>query len=46
MLSLINYIVWVIRMKIVLKVYKVWEVIEGEEIIEGDKNNMIIVLLF
>lgn len=40
-----NYIVWVIRMKIVFKVNKVWEVIEFG-IKDEDKNNMAIALLF
>ena len=45
MLGAANYTVWTIRMKIALKVHKVWEAIE-EETTEGDKNNMAIALLF
>lgn len=30
MLNTTNYTVWVIRMKILLKVHKVWEVVENE----------------
>lgn len=45
MLGAANYTVWAIRMKIALKVHKVWEAIE-EETTEGDKNNMAIALLF
>ena len=45
MLGTANYTVWAIRMKIALKVHKVWEAIE-EEAIDGDKNDMAIALLF
>lgn len=45
MLNTTNYTVWAIRMKIALKVHKVWEAIE-EESTEGDKNDMAIALLF
>ena len=45
MLTATNYTVWEIRMKIVLKVHKVWEAVEEEEP-NGDKNNMAIALLF
>lgn len=45
MLDSANYTVWAIRMKIALKVNKVWEVIESGTKDE-DKNNMAIALLF
>ena len=45
MLTMTNYTVWVIRMKIALKVHKVWEAIE-EEATEGEKNDMAMALLF
>ncbi|XP_048596513.1 uncharacterized protein LOC125578211 [Brassica napus] len=45
MLTATNYTVWEIRMKIALKVHKVWEAVEEEEP-NGDKNNMAIALLF
>lgn len=45
MLSSANYTVWAIRMKIALKVNKVWDTIEpGND--DDDKNNMAIALLF
>lgn len=47
MLNPTNYTVWAMRMKIALKVHKVWEVIETElEMTDAEKNNMAIVLLF
>ena len=45
MLTATNYTVWAMRMKITLKVHKVWEVIESEST-EIDKNNMATALLF
>lgn len=45
MLNSSNYTVWTIRMKILLKVHKVWEVIENDSQ-EIDKNNMAIALVF
>lgn len=45
MLNAANYTVWAIRMKILLKVHKVWEIVETETI-ESDKNNMAIALIF
>lgn len=36
-----NYTVWAMRMKILLKIYKVWDTIEDE-----DKNNTAIGLIF
>lgn len=47
MLTSTNYTVWAIRMKIALKVHKVWEVVEVEpETPDAEKNNMAIALLF
>ena len=40
MINETNYTVWAIRMKITLKVHKVWEAIK-EDITEGDKNDMV-----
>lgn len=45
MLTTTNYTVWAIRMKMLLRVHKVWEVIETEST-EGDKNDMVTTLLF
>ena len=45
MLNATNYTVWAIRIKVLLKVHKVWEVIE-QETTDGDKNNMATALLF
>ena len=45
MLTTTNYTVWAIRMKMLLRVLKVWEVVEREST-EGDKNDMATVLLF
>ena len=45
MLTSSNYTVWAMRMKIMLKVHKVWEVIETESA-DGDKNDMATALLF
>lgn len=44
-LNATNYTVWSMRMKVLLKIYKVWETIEpGAE--DQDKNNIAIGLLF
>ena len=45
MLDSANYTVWAIRMKLLLKVYKVWEIVETESV-ESDKNDMAIALIF
>ena len=45
MLTSTNYTVWAMRMKVALKVHKVWEAIE-EEATTGEKNNMAVALLF
>lgn len=45
MLSSSNYMVWAMRMKIALKVNKVWKTIEPGSKAE-DKNNLAIALLF
>ena len=45
MLTSSNYTVWDMRMKITLKVHKVWEIIETESA-DGDKNDMATALLF
>lgn len=45
MLSSTNYTVWAIRMKFLLKVHKVWEVVEDESN-EAEKNDMATALLF
>ena len=45
MLNSTNYTVWAMRMKIALKVNKVWEAIDPGSKVE-DKNNMAIALLF
>lgn len=45
MLNSTNYTVWTIRMKIALKVHKVWDVIEEESAV-GEKNDMAIALVF
>ncbi|XP_048611570.1 uncharacterized protein LOC125585899 [Brassica napus] len=45
MLTSSNYTVWAMRMKITLKVHKVWEVIETESV-NGDKNDLATALLF
>ncbi|XP_013678908.1 uncharacterized protein LOC106383339 [Brassica napus] len=45
MLTATNYTVWAMRMKITLKVHKVWEVIESETT-EGERNDMATALLF
>ncbi|KMS98645.1 hypothetical protein BVRB_3g070000 [Beta vulgaris subsp. vulgaris] len=45
MLNSTNYTVWAMRMKVALKVHKVWETIDpGTK--DDDKNNMAIALLF
>ncbi|XP_022008363.2 uncharacterized protein LOC110907735 [Helianthus annuus] len=45
MLSSSNYNVWLLRMKAIMKVYKVWEAIEPGSSDE-EKNNMAVVLIF
>lgn len=45
MLNNVNHTVWAIRMKVMLKVHKVWETID-HGIKDEDKNNMAIALLF
>lgn len=46
MLSSTNYTIWAIRMKLALQIHKAWEIVEGEETTEGDKNCMAKALLF
>lgn len=43
-LSSTNYTVWAIKMKILLKVHKVWDIIETEEK-DDERNNMAMALL-
>ncbi|XP_024006141.1 uncharacterized protein LOC112082834 [Eutrema salsugineum] len=45
MLNSTNYTVWAMRMRVLLKIHKVWEVIETETT-EGDKNDMAMGLIF
>lgn len=45
MLNATNYTVWAIRIKVLLKVHKVWDAIEHESD-DAEKNNMAIALLF
>ncbi|XP_022570911.2 uncharacterized protein LOC106407057 [Brassica napus] len=45
MLTATNYTVWSIRMKLLLRVHKVWEIIENESV-ESDKNDIATALLF
>ena len=45
MLTSTNYTVWAMRMRIALKVHKVWEAIE-EDATTGEKNDMAVALLF
>ena len=45
MLTTTNYTVWAMRMKIALKVHKVWEAIETETS-TAEKNDMALALLF
>lgn len=45
MLDSANYIVWAIRIKVLLKLHKAWDVIE-EESNDVEKNNVAIALLF
>lgn len=45
MLNSINYTVWAIRIKVLLKVHKVWDVTENESV-DRDKNDMATALLF
>ena len=40
-----NYTVWAMRMKILLRVHKVWEIIETE-MVDDEKSNMAMALLF
>lgn len=40
-----NYTVWAMRVKVLLRVHKFWEVIENESD-NGEKNDMATVLLF
>lgn len=44
MLNLTNYTEWEIRIKLLFKVHKVWEVVEQEST-DGEKNNMATALL-
>jgi len=44
-LTTTNYTVWAIRMKVLLKVHKVWEVVENETV-EPEKNDMATALIF
>lgn len=47
MLNSTNYTVWAMRMKVALKVHKVWEAIESTtDAVDGDKDNMAMALLF
>ncbi|XP_048605138.1 uncharacterized protein LOC125582456 [Brassica napus] len=45
MLSTTNYTVWAMRMKITLRVHKVWEAIEAEQA-NTEKNDVTLALLF
>ena len=45
MLTSTNYTVWAMRIKVLLKVHKVWEVID-EESSDSEKNNLATALLF
>ena len=45
MLSTTNYTVWAMRMKITLRVHKVWEAIEAEQV-NTEKNDVALALLF
>lgn len=45
MLSATNYTVWALRMKITLRVHKVWEAVETE-MSDNEKNDMALALLF
>ena len=45
MLTSTNYTVWAMRVKVLLRVHKVWEVIENESD-NGEKNDMATALLF
>ena len=44
-LNTTNYTLWTMRMKILLKVHKVWEIFENE-VGDDEKNNMAMALLF
>lgn len=46
MLTSSNYTVWEIRMKILLKVHKVWNIIEAPTDGEVEKNTLAMALLF
>ena len=45
MLMAMNYTVWAIRIKVLLKVHKVWETVENESD-DSEKNNMATALIF
>ena len=45
MLNSTNYTVWAIRIKVLLKVHKVWDVIEDESV-DIEKNDMATTILF
>ena len=45
MLSTTNYTVWAMRMKITLRVHKVWEAIEADQV-NTEKNDVALALLF
>ena len=45
MLNSTNYTVWAIRVKVLLKLHKVWDVIETESD-DAEKNNVAIAVLF
>ena len=45
MLNSTNYTVWEIWIKVLLKVHKVWDVIENESV-DSDKNDLATALLF
>ena len=44
-LTTTNYTVWAIRIKLLLKVHKVWDAIENESDV-GEKNDMATALIF
>ena len=45
MLTTTNYTVWAIRIKLLLRVHKVWDAVENESD-DGDKNDMATALIF
>lgn len=45
MLNSTNYTVWAIRIKVLLKIHKVWDVIEDESV-DIEKNDMATSILF